>query len=89
MSIILVQPPSLAAYWALPLPLHRHSACPYPIRYFKGQTVNNGGEQTTTTKPKNAPPLPMSKKRKKKPDEEKQCKNKELDRGREKTRINI
>ena len=38
---------------------------------------------------KNAPPLPKSKRRNKKTEEEKECKNKELDRTREKTRINI
>ena len=47
------------------------------------------GEQTTTTEPKNAPPFPMSKRRNKKTDEEKQCTQKELDRAREKFRINI
>ena len=38
---------------------------------------------------KHAPLLPTSKRRLKKTEEEKQCKNKELDRAREKTRINI
>ncbi|KAM8772221.1 uncharacterized protein AB9X84_008226 isoform 2-T2 [Acanthopagrus schlegelii] len=39
--------------------------------------------------PRLAPPLPVSKRRKKKSFEEKQCKKKELDRARNKTRINI
>ncbi|XP_036969071.1 uncharacterized protein LOC119027742 isoform X1 [Acanthopagrus latus] len=39
--------------------------------------------------PRLAPPLPISKRRKKKSFEEKQCKKKELDRARNKTRINI
>ena len=52
-------------------------------------TVNNGREQTTTTEPKNAPPLPMSKRSNKKTEQEKQCKSKELDRVKEKTRIHF
>ena len=70
-------------------PPHMPSACSYLVRYFQTQTVNNGREQTTTTELKNAPPLPMSKRRNKKTDKENLCENKELDRAREKTRINI
>ena len=61
----------------------------YLVGYFQAQTVNNGGEWKITTELKNAPPVPTSKRRNKKTDEEKQCKNKELDGAREKTRINI
>ena len=58
-----------------------------PGQIFQAQIVNNGREETTTEQ-KNAPPLPTSKRRKKMNDEEKQCKKKELDRAREKTRVN-
>ena len=68
----------------------RRSACSYLVRYVHVQTVNNGGEQTTTTtEMKNAPPLPTSKRINKTADKEKQFKNKESDRAREKTGINI
>ena len=70
-------------------PPHRCSVCSHLVRYVQPQTVNNGREQTTTTVLKNAPPLPTSKRRNKKTDKEKQYKKKELDRAREKTRINI
>ena len=80
---------SLAYVAGSPIPSHRCSVCSYLVRYFQAQTLNNGREQTTTTEPKNAPPLPMSKRRNKKTDKEKQCKNKEMDRARERTRIDI
>ena len=72
-----------------PPPPHRCSACSYLVWYVQAQTLNNGREQIKTTEPKNSPPLPMSKRRNKKTDEEKQCKNKELDQAREKTRIHF
>ena len=90
-SIILmhVLPPSLkqCVLGSAP-PLCRCSACCHLVRYFQAQTVNNGGEQTTTTEQKHAPPLPASKRRNRKTDKEKQSKNTELNRAREKTRIN-
>ena len=80
------QPASLTQYLLRSAPPPRRRR--YRYIQAQAQTVNDGGEQTTT-KPKNAPPLPTSKRRNKKTDEEKQCKNKELDHAREKTRINI
>ena len=69
-------------------PPRRCSVCSHLVRNVQAQTVNNGGEQTTTTTQlENAPPLPTSKRRNKKTDEENQCKNKELDRAREKTSL--
>ena len=70
-------------------PLYRRSVCSYLVRYFQAQTVNSSGDQTTTTETKNAPPLPALKRRNKKTDKEKQCKKKELNCAREKTRINM
>ena len=77
-------PPSHSMYWAVHAPPCRWRTCSYLIRYVQAQTVNNDGEQTTT-EPKNAPPLSTSNRRNKKSDNKKQCKNKELDRAREKT----
>ena len=63
----------------------RCSVCSHLVRYVQAQTVNNGGEQTTTTELKHA----HVKEKNMKTDQEKQFKNKELDRAGEKTRINI
>ena len=55
----------------------------------KLQTMAEGQQGGKIPIPRLAPPLPISKRRKKKSFEEKQCKKKELDRARNKTRINI
>lgn len=49
----------------------------------------NGEQTTTTTELKNAPPLPCQSEEIRKLTKKKQCKQRELDRAREKFRINI
>ena len=83
---------SCIGYWAVPLLVQVRSVCSYLVREVQAedQPVNSSGEQrTTTTELKNAPPVSRSKRRNKKTDEEKQRENKEMDRAREETRINI
>ena len=74
-----------SAYLAVPLP-RTGSACSHLVSSspkLKLQTMVEKHQQ------KNAPSLPTSKRRDKQTDEERQCKNKDLDRAREKTRTNV
>ena len=64
----------------------RRSVCSHLVRT---QTVNKQTTTTTTTEQNHVPPSSRSKRRNKKPEEEKQSENKEVDRAREETRINI